>query len=213
MSAAICLAPARTIIYPKGGGHLWVYLQWALGLRALGYRVIWLEGIDPRDPKRRDPRELVTTLQRHLEPYGLAESLALFSLNDEPLPPDVAERTLDLAEAAEADLLLNLWHSLPAPVVRRFRRSASVDTDPGLLQIWMTTGDVTPAPVFLPAWPVTPAHPGAPYTTLTHWWGGTFDYRGVTFSNEKRAAFLEFANLSRATSAQLELGDLFGTPL
>ena len=146
MSAAICLAPARTIIYPKGGGHLWVYLQWALGLQALGYRVIWLEGIDPRDPKRRDPRELVTTLQRHLEPYGLAESLALFSLNDEPLPPDVAERTLDLAEAAEADLLLNLWHSLPTPVVRRFRRSAFVDTDPGLVQIWMTTGELRVAP-------------------------------------------------------------------
>ena len=46
MSTAVCLAPARTIAYPQGGGHLWVYLQWALGLRALGCRVIWLEGID-----------------------------------------------------------------------------------------------------------------------------------------------------------------------
>src|SRR2546422_7583336 len=53
---------------------------------------------------------------------------------------------MDLAAAAEADLLLNLWHSAPARVVRRFRRSAFIDTDPGLLQIWMTTGAVDLAP-------------------------------------------------------------------
>src|SRR5205823_4081680 len=36
VSTTICLAPARTIAYPQGGGHLWVYLQWALGLRRHG---------------------------------------------------------------------------------------------------------------------------------------------------------------------------------
>ncbi len=35
---------ANTLSYPQGGGHMWVYLNWALGLRALGCRVIWLEG-------------------------------------------------------------------------------------------------------------------------------------------------------------------------
>ena len=49
MSITICLAPANTIAYPNGGGHLWVYLQWALSLRALGCRVIWLEGVDLDD--------------------------------------------------------------------------------------------------------------------------------------------------------------------
>ena len=34
MSVTVCLAPAQTIEYPEGGGHLWVYLNWALGLRA-----------------------------------------------------------------------------------------------------------------------------------------------------------------------------------
>src|SRR5881396_4375520 len=145
VSTAVCLAPARTIAYPQGGGHLWVYLQWALGLRALGCRVIWLEGIDPREPEQ-NHRQKVMTLKSRLEPYGLADSVALFSLSDEPLPPDVAELALDLDAAAEADLLLNLWHSLPASVVSRFRRSAFVDTDPGLLQIWMARGDVRVAP-------------------------------------------------------------------
>jgi hypothetical protein len=37
MSITACLA-ADTLYYPTGGGHLWVYLNWALGLRALGCR-------------------------------------------------------------------------------------------------------------------------------------------------------------------------------
>jgi len=149
MSVTVCLAPAQTIEYPEGGGHLWVYLNWALGLRAGGCRVIWLEGIDLGDKatarRRRhgtDARTCLATLKARLEPYGFADAIALFPLGDEPLPLDLTEGCLDLDAAAEADLLLNLWHSLPAPVVGRFRRSAFVDTDPGLLQIWMTTGEL-----------------------------------------------------------------------
>ena len=46
MSVTVCLAPANTVGYPEGGGHFWVYLNWALSLREAGARVIWLEGID-----------------------------------------------------------------------------------------------------------------------------------------------------------------------
>ncbi len=45
MSITVCIAPAKTLEYPEGGGHLWEYLNWALGLRALGCKVIWLEAI------------------------------------------------------------------------------------------------------------------------------------------------------------------------
>ena len=154
MSDTICLAPAQTIEYPRGGGHFWVYLNWALALRAAGCRVIWLEGVDLNDRansrrQRRygtDVRECIATLKERLEPYGFADAIAFFPLNDKPLPRDLVEGCLDLDAAAEADLLLNLWHSLPSPVVRRFRRSAFVDTDPGLLQTWMTTGELNVAP-------------------------------------------------------------------
>ena len=153
MSITICVAPAQTIEYPQGGGHLWVYLNWALALRANGCRVIWLEGVDLDDratSRRRrrgtDVRGCIATLKKRLEPYGFADAIALFPLNDEPLPQDLTEGCLDLDAAAEADLLVNLWHSLPAPVVRRFRLTALVDTDPGLLQIWMTTGKLNVAP-------------------------------------------------------------------
>ncbi len=35
MTITVCLY-AKTLYYPTGGGHLWIYLNWALGLRALG---------------------------------------------------------------------------------------------------------------------------------------------------------------------------------
>jgi len=246
MSLTVCLAPANTVAYPNGGGHLWVYLHWALALKALGCRVIWLEGIDVDDSdtspagrrRRRGGRavDCVATLKTRLEPYGLADTLALYAMNGAAVPEDVAQGSLDLDAAAGADLLLNLWHSAPAPVVQRFRRSAFVDTDPGLLQIWMTTGAVdlashdiyftigetvgqpgapfpdggrawlyTPPPIFLPEWPALPPSGPGRYTTVAHWWGGTFEFNGTTFSNEKRASFLEYQDLPQRTPVPLEL--------
>jgi len=34
----VCLV-ANTISYPEGGGHYWVYLNWAMGLRDAGCQV------------------------------------------------------------------------------------------------------------------------------------------------------------------------------
>jgi len=202
MSTTICIAPANTVAYPNGGGHLWVYLQWALALRALGCRVIWLEGV-ARDTTVAETNRRIATLKARLDHWGLAECLALCSLDEAPLSPEVAAPCLPLETAAEADLLLNLWHSLPSTVVRRFRRSALIDTDPGLLQIWMTTGAVrvashdhyftigetvgtadarfpdcdlrwlyTPPPIFLPEWPTTPASPPQAPYTTVAHWWG-----------------------------------------
>src|SRR5438132_1445482 len=124
MSLTVCLAPANTVAYPNGGGHLWVYLHWALALKALGCRVIWLEGIDVDDSdtspagrrRRRGGRavDCVATLKTRLEPYGLADTLALYAMNGAAVPEDVAQGSLDLDAAAGADLLLNLWHSADA---------------------------------------------------------------------------------------------------
>src|SRR5216117_2398721 len=133
MTTTVCLVPAPTIGYPRGGGHLWEYLNWALALRAIGCRVIWLEGVDLGDgddstARRRrwrgaDPRECVAILKARLESYGLTDTLALFSMSGGAVPVDVAQGCLDLETAESADVLLNTWHSLPAPVVSRFRQT------------------------------------------------------------------------------------------
>jgi hypothetical protein len=166
MSVTVCLSTNQTLNYPQGGGHLWVFLNWALGLRALGCEVIWLEtvsnkesvaalnrrrGLEPDGLAERrnelvDEEQVnVATLQRRLERYGLAERLALHSCSGEVLPGEVTKGCLDLEAAAEADLLLNLRYNLPGEVVERFRRSALVDIDPGLLQVWMSQGLVSVA--------------------------------------------------------------------
>jgi hypothetical protein len=44
---------------------------------------------------------------------------------------------LDIEVATEVDLLLNMAYSIPKKVLGRFRRSALLDIDPGLTQIWI----------------------------------------------------------------------------
>jgi hypothetical protein len=165
MSVKVCLSTNQTLNYPQGGGHLWVFLNWALGLRALGCEVIWLETVSQEESvsalsRRRlkgdglleclndlvhEVQTNVATLKRRLERYGLAGSLALHSWSGEVLPDELTKGCLDLEAAAEADLLLNLRYNLPGEVVGRFRRSALLDIDPGLLQVWISQGLVNVA--------------------------------------------------------------------
>ena len=56
MHLRVCLA-ASVLGYERGGGHLWAYLNWALGLQRLGCEGVWLEQApdtpaEPREPVR-----------------------------------------------------------------------------------------------------------------------------------------------------------------
>lgn len=198
MIAKIWLA-AATMTYPEAGGHFWVYLNWALGLRALGCDVIWLEACAP-DLSSERVRSLVTALRQRLRPYGLEQCVALCALGERPLPPEVTHSCVELARADDADLLLNLSYSMCEEVIDRFRRSAMIDIDPGLLQVWINAGTATiprhdvyftigetvgqptalfsdagirwhytPPCVALDWWPPCKTSENAPFTTVTHW--------------------------------------------
>ena len=54
--------------------------------------------------------------------------------------PPLAEATLGLEDATAADLLVSFNYHTPPHVVKAFARSALVDIDPGLLQLWMSSG-------------------------------------------------------------------------
>src|SRR5205823_3535380 len=84
-------------------------------------------------------------LKSRLEPYGLADQVALFRYGDEPLPKTADAGWLDPDTVADSDLLLDFQYGTPSGVVGRFRRSALVDIDPGLLQVWMSQGLLHPA--------------------------------------------------------------------
>jgi hypothetical protein len=227
-----------TLGYPEGGGHLWVYLNWALSLQALGCRLIWLEDIGelaatrPRAEVERD----IATLSARLDFYGLGPALALTSFTGQELDPGLVDGRLDLeAAAAEADLMLDFAYDTPAWALQMFRRTSLVDLDPGLLQLWMSQGKLqvsehdvnfsigetvgtsearfpngglhwqhTPSPVFLGAWPATGAAVG-PFTTVTNWWGDWIELDGEAVCNDKRSAFLPYAELPARVGQPLEL--------
>src|SRR5262245_26458092 len=75
MSVTVCIV-ANTLRYPKGGGHMWVYLNWALGLREIGCDVVWLEGLFENVAER--PSQAVEALKRRLAPYALDHRVAVW---------------------------------------------------------------------------------------------------------------------------------------
>lgn len=234
MSVKVCLA-TNTLSLLEAGGHMWYFLNWALGLKALGCRIFWLEELDG---KASVPELLaqITGLKDRLKPFGLADCVVLSTPNSASLSPEVSDLCLGFDESLEADLLLNLGNKVDGSTVARFRRSALVDIDPGILQIWSTQSDkrllrhdmyfrtgetvgtpaapfpncgvtwhYTPTAVYLPAWPLTHVDSTAPYTTVSSWWGWWEVFQGETFNNEKRTSFLEYLDLPKHTPVKLEL--------
>jgi hypothetical protein len=200
MNTRVCLA-ADTLSYPEGGGHFWVYLNWALGLRAAGCQVLWLEVVAPETDSADLPK-FSSCLKQRLDRYGLGGSMVLSGHEGQALDPVLTGGCAGLEAASASDLLLSFRYDLKDEIVRRFRRSALVDIDPGLLQLWMsegqiaiarhdvyfTTGETVGQPgslipdvglqweytqpcVALDFWPAAPPGPDAAFTTISHWSG------------------------------------------
>ena len=132
----VVLSAFEVARFERAPGHLWVYLQYVAGLRAAGAEVWWLE----RLPADRAP-ELADRLAARLAPFGLPrERLLLYTEHD-------GERRWlgHDPESAGADLLLNFHYELGADLLTRFPRTALVDIDPGLLQLWVSRGELTVA--------------------------------------------------------------------
>jgi glycosyltransferase involved in cell wall biosynthesis len=190
---------SHTMHYLTGGGHLWVYLNWALGLREAGCDVTWLEVVPP-EKSPEEALDLARKLQDRLRPFGLADRLALCSIDASPLHPSLSDAFITLDHASSADVLLNLRYGTDAAIIKQFKRSILLDIDPGLLQLWMSRREVTVAPhdlyysigptvgkpgsaipslglawhhtppaVAASAWPVTPPGPDAAFNTISHW--------------------------------------------
>jgi hypothetical protein len=235
VSPTVCLAVEDTLAYPEGGGRHWIFLNWLLGLRALGCSVIWLEEVWP-DITRDELAARFADLRDRLAPYGVTD-IAL-SGNPDPSVFDGLDGWIRSADAAaEADLLLNFDDDFDRDELGRFRRTAFVDRDPGLRQIWLDAGRLdipthdlhfsigetvgagsasfpdggrrwhhVPPPVFVPAWPMSTAGPDAAYSTVAHWWAGTEQIApGREVLNDKRAAFLRFAELPGRVAEPIEL--------
>ena len=143
----IVLAPFNVAAFPEGGGHFWVYLQYVLGLRQLGCEVYWLEAFRRKGRTEQEAAAL-TTFRLRMEQQGLGGKYILYATAGHELSPDAPTEYLgmnrDEAEAIfeRADLLLNFHYGMSPGLLARFRRTALVDIDPGLLQFWMSRGQV-----------------------------------------------------------------------
>jgi hypothetical protein len=139
----VVVSAYRTLKFLEGGGHFWVYMQYVQGLRQAGCEVYWLERV-PTGPWQE--RSRIETWLRRLNRYGLDGKVILYTDADGEHEYLVGTRSEASAVFERADLLLNFHYVIDAELLACFRRTALVDIDPGLLQTWMSTGQLVVAP-------------------------------------------------------------------
>jgi hypothetical protein len=112
-------------------------MTWAAGLARLGYEVWFVEQI--QRARLEESPEAASFFLAVTRRHGLAGRSVL--LDERGVPVAGADRrSLDEASAA-AELLVNLGGHLKSPeLLRRFRRKAYVDLDPGYTQFWLEAG-------------------------------------------------------------------------
>jgi hypothetical protein len=203
----VCLSTPNTLLYPQGG-HLWVFVNWALGLRACGCDVTWLDVA----PTSMSPGELLSkyaALRAALQPFGL-DQIAVQSWVGDDLP-DVHS----LENFGPFELLIDFRYDLCPRLLQRFKRTALVNIDPGQYEIALANGSYpqpqhhvlfsigehaedrfvyTPPCVYLDEWPATPGRSTDPWTTIAHWWG-----------TGKHQSFAPFMTLPSRVSARFDL--------
>ena len=204
--ATIVVSPYRTVKFVEGGGHFWVYLQYIHALQQAGCEVYWFERFHRGDAGPGGSH--IEILRRRLRRYGLGGKVILCADAGRESARGTRFEYIGAtrSEAQElfrrADLLLNFHYALDPELLACFRRTALVDIDPGLLQIWMSTGQVPVAPhglyfttgetvgrtslipdcgldwvhirppVCPDLWPYTHDPRCEAFTTVTDWWTG-----------------------------------------
>jgi hypothetical protein len=135
----IALGSKSIASYPEGAALALGFIQYPLGLRALGHRVLWVEVI--KAAQARAHPELIAGFFALMARYGLAEDCALIACEDldHQTIGESEVYGMSAARAAElirdADVLWNFAASVRQPLLGQFRQRALIDGDPGHLQV------------------------------------------------------------------------------
>lgn len=131
---------------PGNGGHTWVFLQYLLGFRRLGYDVLFLDRIEPQmctdragNPSPVESSWNIEYFRDVMNRHDLAHAYALFYDGGRK----VIGRSRDdvKTHVGESDLLLNVMGFFDdAEILSRARLKAFVDIDPGFGQMWKALG-------------------------------------------------------------------------
>jgi hypothetical protein len=228
------------------GGHFWVYMQYAEGLRRLGCDVYffdtsWFGTSSPNRLRVDANRQRVDEFHDRMARYGLRDRVIVAWEPGKSATGAQRQGYTTIGDRdanelfASADLLVNFNYRLSQEVVSRFRRSALIDIDPGLLQFWISQGKIPLAShrayftigenirgaglpasaldwitirpaVCLELWPYRYRPDAAAFTTVSSWWGGGHvGTKESYFDNNKRVSYLRLAELPAHTDQSLEL--------
>jgi hypothetical protein len=191
---------------PRQGGHAWVFLQYLLGFRRLGYDVIFIDRADP------GMQSDVRYLSDLLDGYGI-EHLVIADHGEKILGGTREQLRLRLREST---LLLNVMGFLDDPeLLSAAPRKVFLDIDPGFGQMWqdlslhktfknhdyyVTIGEnigrsgcpipdcginwiTTRQPIVLQHWPMATSPAGPAFTSIGAWRGpyAPIDYHGQSY--------------------------------
>jgi hypothetical protein len=139
IAGAVAQRPARA-------GHAWVYLQYLLGFRRLGWEVLFIDWLEPEmcvDASGRacpvGRSENLRYLDALMREFGLGRSYAL-------LDPSAGtifgiSRLEARRQVADADFLINVMGYLKdEDLLALSRRRVFLDIDPGFTQMWRELG-------------------------------------------------------------------------
>jgi hypothetical protein len=213
--------------YPEGGGMQWLNLHYLAGLRALDAEPFWL------DVSRAASEEHIRQFQEQCERFGFGDHWVVLRADGRLF--GMSRRQLS-ALCNDCALLINLCGALKdEELLRRIRRRAYFDLDPGFTQIWarqwdmglsahnlfFTVGLNVGGPGFAVPTPEIRWERFPPPVALEYWpvqtappqrpfttigqWRGQQAVLDGEYYGPKREEFLNFIELPRKTSQPLEL--------
>jgi len=129
---------------PGRGGHAWVFLQYLLGFRRLGFDVLFLDRLAAEmypGGEAFPPAEPVEWLQETMAAHGLGSDYCLL-LEGEGAPESVGlSRTEALERVRRSTVLIDVMGFLgDEDLLAAAPRRVFLDIDPGFPQIWQELG-------------------------------------------------------------------------
>jgi hypothetical protein len=137
---------------PHQAGHTWVFLQYLLGFRRLGWDVLLLDRLEPEmaiDATGRPcPIETsvnISYLRDVMAEFGLGDAFAVYCDGGRDVIGLSREQVL--ARVRDASVLINVMGFFTDPdVLGNARRRVFFDIDPGFGQMWQSLGWHDPYP-------------------------------------------------------------------
>lgn len=124
---------------PGNGGHSWVFLQYLLGFRGLGYEVLLLDSWQPDPANPLQDSLQWEYLRRIAQGFGLEGSVCLLDRSGGPALGISREEALQ--RVRRSVLFLNIMgYCDDAEILSAAPCKAFLDIDPGFTQIWQHQG-------------------------------------------------------------------------